>query len=574
MAILADLAIRLKSNSAQLRTDLDASKKKIKEVKETSKDTAKGTKESIGSLGNSFSSLKGIVGDSLGGITGQLGGMMEPLKGVFSGFKLGIPTLNSFKIALAGTGIGLIVVALGSLMAYLQGTKEGFEIINKVTSVASAIFGTVLTRLQDIGGAIVKLFQGDFAGAWADAKKAVSGFGDAVTEAYDRGKSAADKEIELIKRKNKFIIESAKLQLSISELQRKAKDKENFSEAERLEFAKKAIDQQNKLSKEKIGIAKQELALIELQNQGLNITYEKEAEINTKKADLLMIEKEQNDIIKGLNDEKLGILGEYQSILKAETDAIKALQTSFTVNKDISNVLDEYINSMNKKDAKIDDIIDWSAFEFPEEMINENDQKVIDNLSAKYKTVTDLSSQTSQLVRQSMQDMFSGLGESIGNFVAGDLSSLKGFFDGFLNLIIDFGKQFGKLLIAAGIASDALKAVGISGIGAVIAGTALVAASTAASGLLSKGAGTDNIKGFANGGIIPSNSGMSLVGENGPELISNSAYGGSRVYTNSQSKSMLAGSNTMQLQMQPIIIGGDQLAIVLDSYNRKKAGSR
>lgn len=86
-----------------------------------------------------------------------------------------------------------------------------------------------------------------------------------------------------------------------------------------------------------------------------------------------------------------------------------------------------------------------------------------------------------------------------------------------LSAMMDMLSQFGQALIAAGTASIALKAVSWNGIGAIIAGGALVAATAAAKAAL------QNATAFADGGIV-SGPTYALVGEyagarNNPEVI-------------------------------------------------------
>lgn len=86
-----------------------------------------------------------------------------------------------------------------------------------------------------------------------------------------------------------------------------------------------------------------------------------------------------------------------------------------------------------------------------------------------------------------------------------------------LTVMMDMLSQFGQALIAAGAASIALKAVAWNGIGAIIAGGALVAATAAAKAAL------QNATAFAEGGIV-SGPTYALVGEyagarNNPEVI-------------------------------------------------------
>lgn len=86
-----------------------------------------------------------------------------------------------------------------------------------------------------------------------------------------------------------------------------------------------------------------------------------------------------------------------------------------------------------------------------------------------------------------------------------------------LSTVMDMLSQFGQALLAAGAASIALKSVAFSGIGAIVAGGALVAATAAAKAAL------QNATAFADGGIV-SGPTYALVGEyagakNNPEVI-------------------------------------------------------
>lgn len=148
------------------------------------------------------------------------------------------------------------------------------------------------------------------------------------------------------------------------------------------------------------------------------------------------------------------------------------------------------------------------TFEISENQIRENLQRMRQMFSDSIKEMTIFSGeQITGLVTQS----FASLGEAIGSGNA--LEALKSS----LMMVMDMLQQFGSALIAAGVASEALKAVAWSGIGAIIAGGALVAATAAAKAAL------QNATAFANGGIV-SGPTLALVGEyggarNNPEVI-------------------------------------------------------
>ena len=147
-------------------------------------------------------------------------------------------------------------------------------------------------------------------------------------------------------------------------------------------------------------------------------------------------------------------------------------------------------------------------FEVSENQIKENLMKMRQQFSDSIKEMVVFSEeQISGLVTSA----FAGLGEAIAS--GNPLETLKRM----LITVMDMLQQFGSALIAAGAASEALKAVAWSGVGAIVAGGALVAATAAAKAALSRATA------FAEGGIV-SGPTLALVGEYGgassnPEVI-------------------------------------------------------
>ena len=64
--------------------------------------------------------------------------------------------LKLLKIALISTGIGAIVVALGSLITFLSTTQAGIDAVTSVTRPLAAVFQTLLGVVQKFGGDIFK----------------------------------------------------------------------------------------------------------------------------------------------------------------------------------------------------------------------------------------------------------------------------------------------------------------------------------------------------------------------------------------------------------------------------------
>ncbi|KGO88088.1 hypothetical protein Q765_03270 [Flavobacterium rivuli WB 3.3-2 = DSM 21788] len=83
-------------------------------------------------------------------------------------------SLKLLKIALISTGIGAIVVVLGSLIAFLATTQEGIDAITSVTRPLQAIFSSLLGVFQNVGKKL--------SGIFTDPKKALIDFGNLIKD--------------------------------------------------------------------------------------------------------------------------------------------------------------------------------------------------------------------------------------------------------------------------------------------------------------------------------------------------------------------------------------------------------
>ena len=129
-------------------------------IKENSSETAK-QKMNIGNYG---SALKGI--------NPQLDAMISKLEQVYitllakKEMLLATTTattgtskaLKIFRLALISTGIGAIVVLLGSLVTYLSTTQAGIDAVTSVTRPLQAIFQSMLGVVQNLGEKMFKAF--------------------------------------------------------------------------------------------------------------------------------------------------------------------------------------------------------------------------------------------------------------------------------------------------------------------------------------------------------------------------------------------------------------------------------
>lgn len=282
-------------------------------------------------------------------------------------------------------------------------------------------------------------------------------------------------------------------------------------------------------------------------------------------------EKELNknlETIGGLTN-KINQLKEAQSRASAETAA--NLEREIQLYQERLNVLQQTINRTaagNLGDEKYKEKLnapDIEALEvtavnipitFDTNRLRENFRIMQQMFSDSIKEMTVLSSeQITGLLSQS----FASIGTAIAS---GDvLESFKST----LIMLMDMLQQFGTALIAAGVASEALKVVAWSGIGAIIAGGALVAATAAAKAALNK------VTAFADGGIV-SGPTLALVGE----------YAGA-----SSNPEVIAPLNKLKSMIEPavqndtvmngevrFVIRGEVLEGILQKMNRKRMRTR
>ena len=218
---MADKKIKVKvdveTNAASSIADLKALKLQLKQTAAGSEDFKK-LYNQIDDLEDKIKSAKGASADWIdslemaGGPLGAVGSALNKLK----------VSTQSFGAALKATGIGLIVSLLGGfaaalsksdstmkkfepiliafeqllngILGALQPLIDGFielaqDVMPYVTKAFKVVYSAVTAVFQSLGklgSAVVKLFKGDFKGAWEDAKSSVTSFSDNYDTAVQR----------------------------------------------------------------------------------------------------------------------------------------------------------------------------------------------------------------------------------------------------------------------------------------------------------------------------------------------------------------------------------------------------
>ena len=146
-----------------------AIKKEI-EVNVNSKGAQKGLNDVASSVENTDEAVSGLS-SSLDKMTG---GAISAFKGVKSGVMAGVKAMKSLKVAIAATGIGLLVIAVGALTAAFKGSEEGQNKLAKIMGVIGTLTGNLVDLLADLGDGIIKAFE--------NPKQAIQDFAELVKQ--------------------------------------------------------------------------------------------------------------------------------------------------------------------------------------------------------------------------------------------------------------------------------------------------------------------------------------------------------------------------------------------------------
>lgn len=322
---------------------------------------------SLNSLTNGFATLKD-----------KLALVKAPFENYVKYGKLSAPTMEqmsnatnksatSLKIlrgAVISTGIGALVVALGSLIAYFTSTQEGIDKVNKVLTPLKVLFQTLWGVVQNVGKALVEAFThpkqllldlGRFmqeqiinrATAIIDAFKglgniltgnvkegikqvgdaalqAATGVKDVVGKVKEAGKAVSDTIGEAIKRGQRieeigvklasseadFVKQSEALKLEFAEQNQIARDTSKTI-SEREAAAKKSIEIQKQINKLVTERNNLEIERMELQQQSNDTSdaeradlERKKAENNKAKAEQIQSEIAQTKVLNSINKDR------------------------------------------------------------------------------------------------------------------------------------------------------------------------------------------------------------------------------------------------------------------------------
>lgn len=226
-----------------------------------------------------------------------------------------IGSLKLLRAAFIATGIGAVIVALGTLVAYLASTQEGIDKVNRVLTPLKTVMQAILGVAQNVGKALFDAFnnprelldsfldalrpvgtvlQGIATFNWSQVKQGFSEIGESMVdagrrtaeffnEAWSRGKDIQDLSEQIARREADMVLMQSEQARIIKEQNMIAEDITK-SLQEREIAAQKSIEASKLLLAEEQAILDLKIKQQELQNQSTATTIADERALNELRA--------------------------------------------------------------------------------------------------------------------------------------------------------------------------------------------------------------------------------------------------------------------------------------------------
>lgn len=259
----------------------------LRKVTEEAEEAAKASEEfqkQTGDLNDEmggFINSLGIAGVTIGDVRKKLGDFSKSLKATATNMKGAAAAttgtskaLKIFRAALISTGVGALVVALGSLIAYLTNTQKGIDFVNRTMLRISATFSVLTERAASLGkmlistgkalGSLAKFdlkgMRKNFKDAGDAGKEAFEGITDEMRETWTVAGELSDRQQQLKEDIVDLTREEAELRKQRDELRELAKQ-ENITLAEREKLLMQVSDIEGTIADKRLKVYREELAL-------------------------------------------------------------------------------------------------------------------------------------------------------------------------------------------------------------------------------------------------------------------------------------------------------------------------
>ena len=267
-----------------------------------------------------------------------------------------ITTFKTLKGAIAATGIGLLVIALGSLVTYFTSTQRGADKLSEALAGIGAATDVIKDRVSKFGESVLKFFKGDTKGAVDGMKDAFKGLGDEITNEVNAAAELKKTLNDLLDSEREFSVQRAKNNVLIREAEAAAFD-ESRSFKERIGLMEEAMsitmqqaEDEEELARQRFEAIKAQNALGESTREDLQREADAEIALINIRAEKARTEKRLASQIKSLKSQNEAAINAEAS---AEEKSVKAAEDAAQKKIDLAKKVADEKLAQAKREAKI-----------------------------------------------------------------------------------------------------------------------------------------------------------------------------------------------------------------------------
>lgn len=329
---VTNLKVRFGADTKNFKADLESGKAAVDKFSGGAKDA--------------FSEFASVFGVNMGAVSAQFGSVQKSLSLLSGGFKGAAAgsgflsaALKILKIALISTGIGAIVVVLGSLVAAFTRFSDKSEQVKVVLAGIKGGVEVLLDRFAKFGSAIIDVFSGDFIGAAQKFKETFTGIGAELENDIRLTAMLKRATLDLERESKVFDAQREAGMTKILQLREREKD-QTLSATERLKANAEANKIEQTLAERSLELADQETAAtldnIDAQTKKLRLSQEAInliEKIKNGTIGAMEAQKAADELDLGDKDGKESLFALVDAIVKREKEQQTILQTRLRLQK-------------------------------------------------------------------------------------------------------------------------------------------------------------------------------------------------------------------------------------------------
>ncbi|MHC4988735.1 MAG: hypothetical protein ACYTFX_09610, partial [Planctomycetota bacterium] len=197
-------------------------------------------------------------------LPGPVGRAAQAFQSMVGGIKKGVVALKTLKGALLATGLGALVVVVGTLITYFTETERGAQKLRIAMAAVGAAVGVVKDAMVGLGESFLQFFRGDFSGAIDTLKNSFTGLGDEIVK-DTKAAIALERAMNQVKvQERELAVERAKTLQVIAEARLAAED-ETKSAEERIAKLKEAAALEADLTSKELANEEEKLRIMQEQ---------------------------------------------------------------------------------------------------------------------------------------------------------------------------------------------------------------------------------------------------------------------------------------------------------------------